>query len=722
MTQPTIGLLLADRYRLIRVLGSGGFGQTYVAEDTHQPHQPLCVVKQLRPASQEVSFLRLARRLFQTEVDALRTLGQHPNIPRLIDSFEDGAEFYLVQELIEGEPFSQEIKHHTRLSEAEVVAFLQDVLTTLAFVHQHQVVHRDIKPANLIRRSSDSSFALIDFGAVKEIRNQTLTQNQTSITIGIGTQGYTPSEQLAGKPRYSSDLYALGMTAIHALTGRSPADLPEHPHTGEILWQNCVDLSPGLIIFLTKLVHPYYQQRYPSTTEALADLARLEDLPLYESAQPEIGMTYLPTTLSPKANLRRMVRSVAIASVAVTSVILGIRQLGGFNSLELVAYDRLVQLHNQQEADPRILVVEVTENDLRSLNRPTPSDQTVADAIANLQQFQPRVIGMDLHRDLPQEPGHEALMAQLQKADNVIAITKIGDTPEETIPPPHGLPPEQYGFNDFPVDDDGVVRRNLLFAPEQSKANNPNSQVLTSFALQVVLHYLADEGISPRPSPSNSADMQLKDTVFHPIESNFGGYTGMDSRGYQIMLDYRAPYTVAERVTLAEVLANKVTADQVHDKIVLIGLTAASSKDLFYTPYSLGARTQHRMSGVVLHAQMASQILTAVLDQRPPTRSWPETIEVIWVLGCAIAGGFLGWQLRHPLRLTLGGSLLLGSIIATSVGCFWIQIWVPVATPVLGAIATLTATMLYRTYISETPELTIAADQSETIPFNHTSL
>ena len=220
-----LGQTLAGRYELTQILGAGGFGQTYLAVDTFGALSGApggaanCVVKQLKPASQDLNFLSVARRLFETEVKTLKRLGSHSQIPRLLDSFEEDNEFYLVQEFIDGCSLEDEIAQVGQFDEVGAIALLESVLPVLNFIHENHVIHRDLKPDNLIRRRDTSEIVLIDFGAVKEIRTRIITGEQTALTIGIGTQGYTPSEQLSGKPRYSSDIFALGMTVIQALTG-----------------------------------------------------------------------------------------------------------------------------------------------------------------------------------------------------------------------------------------------------------------------------------------------------------------------------------------------------------------------------------------------------------------------------------------------------------------------------------------------------------------------
>ncbi|HEY9861251.1 MAG TPA: CHASE2 domain-containing protein [Candidatus Obscuribacterales bacterium] len=273
--QAIIGTKLGGRYVVVRVLGSGGFGETYIAQDTQRPGNPQCVVKRLKTASNNLKLLQLARKLFQREAETLERLGKHDQIPQLLAYFEDNEEFYLVQEFVPGRPLSHELTLGRQLPEAQVIDLLKDLLQVLHFVHSQGVIHRDIKPSNIIRRQSDGKLVLIDFGAVKEIPQLADDDKQTSITVGIGTQGYMPNEQYAGSPRCNSDLYALGITAIQALTGVPPSQLKENQETGEVLWQHRTEVSHELATILSKLVRYHFKQRYQSATEVLEALQKL---------------------------------------------------------------------------------------------------------------------------------------------------------------------------------------------------------------------------------------------------------------------------------------------------------------------------------------------------------------------------------------------------------------------------------------------------------------
>jgi Tfp pilus assembly protein PilE len=278
--------LLKGRYQITDRLGGGGFGKTYLAADTQRPRNPLCVVKQLSPAKRDPGYLKIATRLFNSEASILETLGKHQQIPQLLAFFEQNQEFYLIQEYIEGHTLTQELAPGKCCSYDQVINILNEVLQVLVFVHGYDVIHRDLKPDNLIRRTEDHKIVLIDFGGVKQIQPQ--QQTPENLTIGFGTSGYAPGEQLNGMPRFYSDIYALGIIAIQALTGITPKDFRRHGNTGLIViantsssdegtlqnWQRIANINDNdeLVKVLNKMVHLDFTQRYQSVQEVLKDI------------------------------------------------------------------------------------------------------------------------------------------------------------------------------------------------------------------------------------------------------------------------------------------------------------------------------------------------------------------------------------------------------------------------------------------------------------------
>jgi CHASE2 domain-containing sensor protein/predicted Ser/Thr protein kinase len=270
-------LLLGGRYQISKVLGSGGFGRTYLAKDTQRPGNPICVVKQLMPARRDTRFLQVARRLFNTEAEILEALGEHQQIPELLAYFEDNKEFYLVQEYIAGHTLNEELPPVQIVqNEAFVIDMLKGVLEVLTFVHEHRVIHRDIKPTNIIRCAKDHRLVLIDFGAVKLMQPPTSEQTELA-TVAIGTRGYAPPEQFAGHPRLSSDIYALGMMGIQAITGIPPQELQPDPETGNVIWRHTTQVSAELAEILDKMVRYHFSDRYQSAAEVLQDLNHITD-------------------------------------------------------------------------------------------------------------------------------------------------------------------------------------------------------------------------------------------------------------------------------------------------------------------------------------------------------------------------------------------------------------------------------------------------------------
>ncbi|MFB2982043.1 protein kinase [Microseira sp. BLCC-F43] len=273
-----IGQTLKGRYKIISKLGQGGFGETYLAEDLDLPGTPQCVVKHLRTQFSDPFVLQKAKELFDAEAEVLyKKLGHHDQIPQLLAHFEEERQFYLVQELIEGEDLSKELIPGKQFSEMAVIAMLQDILKVLEFVHARQVIHRDLKPANLIRRARDGKIVLIDFGAVKQIRTLAAnTQGQIYSTVAIGTPGYMPCEQSMGNSQFNSDIYALGIIGIQALTGILPTKLPTAPKTHEIRWRDLVQVNPKLADILDKMVRYDFRDRYQSATQVLQALNTLQ--------------------------------------------------------------------------------------------------------------------------------------------------------------------------------------------------------------------------------------------------------------------------------------------------------------------------------------------------------------------------------------------------------------------------------------------------------------
>ena len=360
------GTILGSRYKVIKYIAKGGFGKTFLAEDIQLPANNKCVVKQLFPSVDDPNFIQVARRLFKTEAETLNTLGVYDRIPRLMAYFEEDEKFYLVQQYIEGHTLSNELVTGETWSEAKVRELLQDCLETLDFIHGKSVIHRDVKPDNLIRRQSDNKLVLVDFGTVKEV-----IAEQTQLvpaTVAVGTRGYMPTEQARGKPRTTSDIYALGVIAIQALTGVYPTQLLEDDN-GEIVWRDKAQCSPQLQEIVAKMTRYHFKERYQSAKETIAALNSSNQKP--QSAPSAPSVDYTPTVQLSDTELAEMSKrreATAMEASAIAgdrSVVASPQNLTNFSAepLEGIAANAIP---HQSEIQPNLATNESMSNASKS--------------------------------------------------------------------------------------------------------------------------------------------------------------------------------------------------------------------------------------------------------------------------------------------------------------------------------------------------------------------
>ncbi|GAA6620839.1 CHASE2 domain-containing protein [Scytonema sp. NUACC26] len=358
-------------------------------------------------------------------------------------------------------------------------------------------------------------------------------------------------------------------------------------------------------------------------------------------------------------------------SLAIAGLVMGIRYLGILQPLELHAFDGLLRLRPDEKPDTRLLVVKITEEDVQSQSQEEPrgslSDASLLKLLTKLEAYEPRVIGLDIYRDYAVRRDLPQLVTQMQKSDRFFAVCRVSDpqSSQPGISPPPEIPHQRLGFSDLTVDADNVVRRHLL-----SLTPPPSSPCLATYAfsVQLALRYLAVQNISLTFTPDGT--WQLGKATFKPIEAHTGGYQDIDAAGYQMLLNYRFHHSLQKfvsQVTLAEFLAGKVNASAVKDRIVLIGTTAESFQDSSLTPYSTPEGRVQKIPGVILQAQMISQLLSAALEGR--ALLWALSIwqETIWICAWSFTGSLLAWHILKVRYLVIANGF---AILCLYAACF----------------------------------------------------
>ncbi|MBD2497901.1 CHASE2 domain-containing protein [Nostoc sp. FACHB-280] len=356
------------------------------------------------------------------------------------------------------------------------------------------------------------------------------------------------------------------------------------------------------------------------------------------------------------------------------------RQLGVLQSWELKAYDQMLRSRPPEPPDPRLLIVTITEEDLAKFKWQL-SDATINQLLTKLESYQPRVIGLNIYRQ-----NQKNLAAGIANKNNIITTCLFSSTGIPETPPPSNFSIDNVGYNNLLSDNqvDQIVRRALLFA---EPSNDSKCNTNFSFAALVAISYLEQQGINV--DFTNKYSFHLGNITFPILTANSGSYISLDAAGYQILLNYRPPDRLAQAVTLSQVLNNQVNPNWVKDKLVIIGTTAASVHPGVYTPYSASQNQPARMSTVFIHAQIASQILSTVLDGRPLIWYWPEWGVFLWIWCWSLIGSVLAWRLKRLFIVVVTGGFLLVCLIS-SCSIFMLQAgWIPLIPAALSLVGTI---------------------------------
>lgn len=394
-------------------------------------------------------------------------------------------------------------------------------------------------------------------------------------------------------------------------------------------------------------------------------------------------------------------RGVLIVAPSIAGVVIGLRVAGLLQPMELAVWDQFFRLRPPEPIDRRLVIVEIRESDVQQVGQWPMTDTKLAQLLDAIRQQKPRAIGLDLYRDLPVEPGYRELVKIFESTPNLIGIQKVVSNTAGAAnnPPPVLSQKDQVGANDFVVDGDGKVRRNLL------AVNNKDNQTVLTLGTRLALLYLAAENITLQEGKS-ADELRLGKATFQSLRKNDGSYVRADTGGYQILSNFRNLNQGFQKISMTEVLQGKAPSNLFRDRVVLIGVTADSLGDFFFTPFSggWGGQLTDRASGVAVHGEVASQVISAAMDGRPLLWFWSEPIEWLWIGGWAIVGATITWSQRYrkasSRRVPLTAIGLLSASLGLVGGSYLVFLnggWIPV---VPGLLALTGSALVITTYMA----------------------
>lgn len=373
-------------------------------------------------------------------------------------------------------------------------------------------------------------------------------------------------------------------------------------------------------------------------------------------------------------------RKELISSLSVAGCVIVLRSLGLLQSFEWATLDQFFQLRPLEPLDERITIVTVDEVSLKNIGEWPIPDAKIAEILTKIDKQRPRAIGLDIYRDLKAGSGNANLVTVFNSLHNLVGIEKLSQNEDNRVPAPLFLNQKQVGFNNLVLDADGKVRRNLLYL-------HVNNQAYESFGLKLAQLYLKNEGIVPQRAANNPEYLQMGKAVFRRFRSNDGSYVNADDRGTQILANFPKPFCPKcqgeswgfRKVSLRDLLADRVPENWISDRIVLIGSTAASLQDYVQTPYSSQLMgTAKPTAGVELQAYFISELIAAALNGRPLIKIWSDSVEWLWILVCAYLGAMTRWRIQNTtnsfLTILLLCCLLSGCAFVIFLDGWWIPI------------------------------------------------
>ncbi|NEQ49750.1 MAG: CHASE2 domain-containing protein [Leptolyngbya sp. SIO3F4] len=692
----TPGSRLNGQYQLIRQLGQGGFGETW----------EILVNGQTKVLKILLEDFPKAVELFQREAHVLSQL-DHPGIPKAdansyfccdVDGQSSPIHGYIMEK-VSGVTLSQWMKaqNYQPVSPLKTLIWLTQLTQILNYLHQYGFLHRDIKPSNIMLKEDDT-LVLIDFGGVKAAAATHLQNHLGDLTgTRIASQGYTPTEQMEGQAVAQSDFFALGRTCVYLLTGKHPSEFSSI--LGKLIWQESSStLQPELVAFIEELMAPFPSQR-PQNTQVILDQLPLIQRVVKQSEKPPTeqlsvfqrisNYCYQPSTIP----ISKRLRIAGLSSLLTSTVLLSLRFVGALQPLELGTYDAFFRLRPLEAPDERLVLVTISDADLRFQDKQGFSrrnaeqsiayDEALEQLINTLSTYQPRAIGLDIYLDWMETEDSKALIQSLQSPDKLITACQAG---KNEIPPLKHADIEKVGFTNFLSDTDGLVRRHLLLGRFGGLGD---CQTPYALSLQLASKYLEAEKISGRFTEEGY--LAFDDLTLKNLTRRISGYQNLETDVGQILLNYRSTRTlraIAPAFSLEDILTQDIQPTDIQDRIVLVGVDRIDSLDpkgvrrldSWQTPFNV------EVPGVFVHAHMTSQLISAVLDARPIIQTLSQPVEGILILSIAIYGSSIViLSLRRQVKLLIY-SLTLVLCLGTAFILFLKGWWLPVIPFVLALV------------------------------------
>ena len=378
-----------------------------------------------------------------------------------------------------------------------------------------------------------------------------------------------------------------------------------------------------------------------------------------------------------------------VLGLGASFLVIGLRSAGFLQFVELATYDAYLRVKERRSvAEPRVVLVQTVEEDIQKLKEWPLSDRRMAQALSKIVAANPRAVGVDLYRDIPVPPGTDELNALLRRDKRVVVIEKFGkDGSKQVAGPPALRGTEQIGFSDITPDDDGVVRRGLLFLDDGKTSS-------VSLALRLALLYLAEQGIVPQPDALDPSHMRLGKVTLRPFEQNDGAYVAADAAGYQYLLDYRGGAERFRTYSLSDLLEGRIDPSAMQGRVVIFGVNADSVKDEFLTPFDRFTRRGQATAGIAVHGYEVSQLIRAALEGDAPVRFLSDLWESAWILLWGLAAALVGRVARTtaPFTLSIAAGLLvlIGVTLLAFLKHWWLAV-APVAMAWIGSAGLVTA-------------------------------